>query len=950
MKRRNLLIGVGTAAGTSMALGSGAFSTVEANRQAEVTVTGDSNAYLALGPGDQNGAFVDEDDGQVVLDFSGNRNGGVGVGGDSTYTFDDTLWVQNQGTSSTYVWTSVESSTFADGAFYLYTHSNRDTQFSEGDAVELGIGESIPLGVYIDTTEISTDSYDVDLTIHGAGEPPQDGSDDGGDEESEPVPEELIGTLSFDSTASLLGTDTPGSLPDGELPGDPGGLTDEQIVVRAEAGAQSVDEDGNGDSVPYGDDDPLPLMAYDDGIFAAGVPFVQDDTAFAQYGNDELFLNLFDRELGSGTVLWDEGHGQFYDLAAHTAIETYVEDADYTLSATTDIAADLADADGVVITSPADTFSDAELEALASFADDGGLVVLMDQSDYNNFDATSNLNEIAAALSTAIRFNDNQVLNGDGDFAFTTTQFNTDDHPSLFGERAGIGLELDRDESYEVDVVSVADGDTADVQFADGTEKTVRILGVDTAETGGTEERIEEYEGVTDGDALREEADAASAYAEDLLNGETVTLTFDDNEPLRGSYGRLLGYLELPNGDVYNERVIEDGYARLYSSGFANHDRYWDHERAARDAGTNLWSVSDTSAVPESGDSAVESLFFPEAVAVSGGTTVVSSEGDDPLVALDDDAGVAVLGGPIVDEEFESDEGGPGIEGYGQYPFLTNVIDRLAGGIDGRVLIDGGHGQFNAGFSIAAEDAAYYQRYLEGQSTAALDSIAFQPTNDLLDDNGPALLDGDETVASALVVSTPTEALSTDERDRITTFADAGGAVVLLGTAADTDALGNFDPLLADLDADVGFTTTAVTDGDDNLAGASNPATTNFADGTELFDPFTASTDGGGESPSVTIVEVSGETEYVLMENTGSATVEMENWSVGDAADHTYTFPATALGAGETVVVSNDGKSGGTVPDADILRNWDEGYVWNNGGDTATLADADGETVDSYSY
>ncbi|QKY19511.1 lamin tail domain-containing protein [Halolamina sp. CBA1230] len=944
MKRRNLLIGFGAAAGTSMALGSGAFSTVEANRRAEINVAGDAGGYLSLRPGDQHGEYVDQSGGEVVLDFGDNGNGS-GVTTGSTYTFDGTLRLQNQGTNPAYIWTTAEAAAFEDDAFYLYVDGDRSTPFSEANAIQVDVGDSLSLGVYLDTSEVSTDSYDADLTIHGAEERPTGGEDEEDDsEDGESAPEEPIDSLVFDSTASQLNAD--------EEP-----LTDESLVaVWTAETATNEDQDGNGDAVFYPDDADIPLVSSDGGVVGFGAPIVQNGTEFGS-GNEEFVLNVLDAEADGPAVAFDDGHGQFYDSNSFSQFLGYAGSNGYETDATTDLTGALPDADAAIITSPSDAFTQPELDALGSFVDDGGALLLFDQSDFDNFDATDNLNEIASSLGLGFRFNDDQVIdeqNNDGiGYVPTTDRFNADAF-DYFADRTGIvPPDLEKGQQYEVDVVSVTDGDTADVRFANGYVDEVRILGVDTPETGSTEERIEEFEGITDGETLRDEADAASAYAEDLLADETVTLSFDDNEPLRGNYGRVLGYLELPNGDVYNERLIEDGYARLYSSGFGEHDAYWDHERAARDAGQNLWSISDPSAVPESDDSAVDSLFFPEPVAVSGGTTVVSSEGDDPLVALDDDAGVAVLGGPIVDEGFESGEGGPGIDGYGQYPFLTNVIDRLAGGIDGRVLIDGGHGQFNAGFSIAAEDAAYYQRYLEGQSTAALDSIAFQPTNDLLDDNGPALLDGDDRAASALVVSTPTDELSADERDRIATFADAGGAVVLLGSAADTDALGNFDPLLADLDADVGFTTTAVTDADSNLGGASNPATSNFAGGTELFTPFSASTDGGnddGATPSVEITELDDSAEYVLIENTGSSPVDVGGWTLSDETSKTFTFPSSTLAAGETAVVTTNQTGANEAPAADYSFNWDEGYVWNGDGDTATLVDADGETVDSYSY
>jgi endonuclease YncB( thermonuclease family) len=500
----------------------------------------------------------------------------------------------------------------------------------------------------------------------------------------------------------------------------------------------------------------------------------------------------------------------------------------------------------------------------------------------------------------------------------------------------------------------VTDGDTADVEFSDGTVDTVRIVGIDTPETGSTTERIQEYEGITDAAALKTKADEATTYAEDQLAGERVTLSFDENEPLRGDFGRLLGFLELPNGDVYNEQVIKDGWARVYSSGFDQHDRYWDREDAAQAAGDGIWSISDPGSVPESGDDPVSELFFPQPVAVRGGTTVVESEGGEPLVALDGSAGVAVVGGPLIDEGFEPDEaeGGPTNDGYQVYPFLTNLIDRLADdGVVGPVLFDGGHGQFNADFALSAEDVAYYQRYLEGQpdGTDRSGNIALEGTNDLTDDAGPALLDGNgDPAASALVITTPTESFTAEERTAVTEFADAGGAVVLIGTAANAGALSNFDALVIDLETSVGFTTSPVTDGTNNLGEASLPTTTAFPGADELFEAFTPGSESA--APKVTITNLDESEEFVVIENQGSASADLDGWTLSDETAKTFTFPAETLGSGETAVVTTNQTAAGAPPSTTYSFDWDTGFVWNNSGDTATLSNDSGKLVDTFAY
>ncbi|QSG09568.1 thermonuclease family protein [Halapricum desulfuricans] len=758
----------------------------------------------------------------------------------TAYTFEGIVRIGNQGTDPKYVWTSVASAAFGDDELYLYTGDSA-TPLSDASAVEVGAGESISVGLFIDTSGLESGDYSPTLTVEAADEDP---GAPGGSPGSDPEPpEETVSPLLLDSVASLLDAN--------EQP-----LTDDSLIAAwAESTATNADEDGNGDAVSYPDDTDIPVVAVDGTVVGITGPFVTTDTDFANFGNEEFLLNVYDELVDGGTVLHDEGHGQFYTLSSNggddfQAFADYVGNNGYSYEATTDLEADLADADAVTITSPSNAFTDSELDALSTFVDGGGVVFLHDQSDFNDFDATANHNEIAAALGAGFRFNDDQILDEENNtgapFVPTTENFNLGAFPGFFRNRDGLGLELNVTESYEVEVVDVTDGDTADVAFPDGTVDTVRIVGIDTPETGSTGERLEEYEGIDDGPALKDKADGATDYAVDELDGETVTLSFDEGEGLRGNFGRLLGFLELPDGSVYNANVIEDGWARVYDSGLGRHDRYWELEHTARASGDGIWAISDPAATPEIGDDPVEELFFPEPVAVTGPDVPVRSEGGEPLVALDADAGVAVLGGPLIEEGFESAEGGPGLDDYGVYAFLTNVIKEL-GDATGPVIVDGGHGQFAVDYAVSAEDTAYYMRYLEGQSTDEVDSIGLEGVVDLTSDPGPDLLDGSgEPAARALVLSTPTTALTADERAAVAEFADAGGAVVLLGTAADTDALGNFEGLLSEIGTSVGFTTNAVTDASNNLDGDEVlPTTTNFDSFPELFTAFTPDSDTG---------------------------------------------------------------------------------------------------------
>ena len=123
---------------------------------------------------------------------------------------------------------------------------------------------------------------------------------------------EKVPPLMFDSTASLLNAER-----------QP--LTDDSLVaVWAEDTAFNVDEDGDGNAVEYPSSVRVPLMASDGGIVGFGAPVGQDDTNFNR-GNEEFVLNVLDVEVGGGTILFDEGHDQFYNTGKFEAFIGYAE-------------------------------------------------------------------------------------------------------------------------------------------------------------------------------------------------------------------------------------------------------------------------------------------------------------------------------------------------------------------------------------------------------------------------------------------------------------------------------------------------------------------------------------------------------------------------------------------------------------------------------------------------
>lgn len=105
MKRRNILAALGTlSAGGAFTVGSGAFSSVSAERGITVNVADDTDAFLRLAPctGSPNGDYVDNTNGLLTIDLSaGNEDdppGGNGVNPEALSVFHNVFEIGNQGT------------------------------------------------------------------------------------------------------------------------------------------------------------------------------------------------------------------------------------------------------------------------------------------------------------------------------------------------------------------------------------------------------------------------------------------------------------------------------------------------------------------------------------------------------------------------------------------------------------------------------------------------------------------------------------------------------------------------------------------------------------------------------------------------------------------------------------------------------------------------------------
>jgi micrococcal nuclease len=132
-------------------------------------------------------------------------------------------------------------------------------------------------------------------------------------------------------------------------------------------------------------------------------------------------------------------------------------------------------------------------------------------------------------------------------------------------------------------VTQHVDGDTLWVQargngpLPSGEEHKIRLLEIDTPEVGDMAECYGEE---------------AAAYVQRVLPvGTAVSLEADREDT--DQYGRFLRYVWTADGEMINERVVREGFARsvLFEPNDAYIDRMREAEADARGAGRGMWGA-----------------------------------------------------------------------------------------------------------------------------------------------------------------------------------------------------------------------------------------------------------------------------------------------------------------------------------------------------------------------
>lgn len=126
-------------------------------------------------------------------------------------------------------------------------------------------------------------------------------------------------------------------------------------------------------------------------------------------------------------------------------------------------------------------------------------------------------------------------------------------------------------------VIRIIDGDTIVVNNGSKNEK-VRFIGINTPETVDPKSPIERY------------GKEASAFTRRMLEGKKVRLEYDIQQ--RDKYLRLLAYVYLENGQMFNRMLVEEGYAQAMTvpPNIKYQQDFIRLERKARENNKGLWN------------------------------------------------------------------------------------------------------------------------------------------------------------------------------------------------------------------------------------------------------------------------------------------------------------------------------------------------------------------------
>jgi len=127
-------------------------------------------------------------------------------------------------------------------------------------------------------------------------------------------------------------------------------------------------------------------------------------------------------------------------------------------------------------------------------------------------------------------------------------------------------------------VTAVYDGDTIKVRLANGQEEKIRLIGIDAPETNSEDEKT------------RLNSFYSKRFAFRSLYKKPVRIEYDWEK--RDKYGRLLAYIWTEDGTLFNEFIIQRGFAAAYTR-FKYRQEYRERfvkaEKYAKTKGNGMW-------------------------------------------------------------------------------------------------------------------------------------------------------------------------------------------------------------------------------------------------------------------------------------------------------------------------------------------------------------------------
>ncbi|WP_192498441.1 lamin tail domain-containing protein [Halorussus halophilus] len=242
-----------------------------------------------------------------------------------------------------------------------------------------------------------------------------------------------------------------------------GAIADSRVPIWAESEATQTLESG---AVDYGIGS-IPLVGVDAANNLAlfgSQPIQEDHEDMSDHLEHFVFVtNLIDSLTDgdrSGMVLVDGGHHQFnadHSCSSEDTVfyQRYLEGQGIELASINSFGdstgPNLTDARAVIVTSPEDSFTSAEITELQNLISDGGAVILMG-SYKSTASQRSNLDDVASGVGSDLRLNEDEVtdstnnVNDDSDF-ITSANHNTTDFSlwsAYSGSSTGYVLSIDR--------------------------------------------------------------------------------------------------------------------------------------------------------------------------------------------------------------------------------------------------------------------------------------------------------------------------------------------------------------------------------------------------------------------------------------------------------------------------------------------------------------------------